>query len=187
MKNKGTLAALLPLLPLLLLLTPSELLLLTSAVLLHEGGHLAALALLGEPAPTPRAVLLGLTLTVGRPLSYRRELLVAAAGPLANLLLALPLLTLGREEVALCALGAVHALTGIVNLLPLGRCDGARILFCGAALLVPLSAAERISRAAGHIALLFLLFSLLYLLLGNGGAGALILILPLLFRAHGTP
>ncbi len=184
MRNKTLLAALI-LSPLFLFLTPAELLFFASAVLLHEGGHLIALALLGEPAPLPRAVLLGISLDMRRPLSYRRELLAAAAGPLANLLLALPLLAFSGGHTALSALGTVHALTAAINLLPIGRCDGARILFCGLAQLLPLRIAERISLAIGLVSFLFLLFLLLFLLLGTGGAGALILILPLLFRASG--
>ncbi len=187
MQNKRLFAAALPFFPLLFLLTPSELFMLLSAVLLHEGGHLAALWLLGEPPPAPHAVLLGLTLTMRRPLSYRHELFAAAAGPLFNLLFALPLLTLFKENTALCALGVIHALCGLLNLLPLGRHDGARVLFCTAALLFPLGIAEKVRSGVGISTFLFLLFSLLFLLLKEGGAGALILILPLLFRAAGTP
>ena len=158
-----------------------------SAVLLHEGGHLLAFFLLGEPAPTARAVLLGISLDPRRPLSYRRLLLTAAAGPFLNLLVAIPLLTVGKSSPALLALGIVNAFSALVNLLPIGRCDGGRILFCLSALLFPLGIAERISRAVGLLFFFLLAFSLLYLLLGKGGAGAMILILPLLFRAAEQP
>jgi hypothetical protein len=60
---------------------------LLAAVILHEAGHLLAFFLLGEPSPSLSGRAGGLLLSPrGEMLSYRRELLVASAGPLFNLL-----------------------------------------------------------------------------------------------------
>lgn len=172
-------------LPLLLLSHPAEWLLLLSAVLLHEGGHLAGFLLMREPAPTLSAVAAGLTLSPRRPLPYKSELVIALLGPIANLSLALPLLLLGRTEGVL-TLGAVHLLTALCNLLPLGGCDGGRALFSATALLFPLRVAECVRAAASSAALFFLLFSFLFLLQSEGGGGVLLLLCALLARACGS-
>ena len=173
-------------LPLLLFAAPAEILALASATLLHEGGHLLAFLLLGEPPPRPSAVLAGMTLSPARPLPYRHELIIAAAGPLSNLLFALPLLSLGTGTATL-TLGGVHLLTALVNLLPLWGCDGSRILFSLLALLLPLRIAEGIASALSLFAFFLLLFSLLFLLLLEGGGGVLLLLLSLLTRAKSDP
>lgn len=187
--SKHLAPALVWLLPLLFFATPAELLMLASATLLHEGGHLFAFAALGHPLPHPRAVLLGLTLTPRTPLSYRHEAIVAAAGPLANLALALPLLTLLDGE-GTAALGTVHLFCALSNLLPLGGSDGGRICTAILHLLFPVRTAGAVSAALGRLTLVFLLFFLLYLLLRPGGGSVLLLLICLLGRASpylGTP
>ncbi len=169
--------------PLLLFAGPAELLMLASAVLLHEGGHLFAFALLGEGVPRLSAVALGLTLDPRHPLSYRHEAIIALAGPLFNLLLALPLLLADPLPPPLKALGAVHLFSALMNLVPLGGNDGDLVLFDTAALLFPLPIAEAIRRAARLTASLLLLFFALRLLLFPGGFAALFLLASLLFRA----
>ncbi len=181
MRNKHALLALAWGIPLLLLLPPAELLMLTSAVLLHEGGHLLAFFLLGEPPPSLAAVLGGLTLVPRRPLPYRHEWAIALAGPLSNLALAIPFLIRGGEA---AAVGAVHLLTALANLLPFGRSDGARALPALLSLALSPYTAERVARGVSHITFFALLFPLLYLLLFEGGGGVLLLLLSLLSRAN---
>lgn len=168
--------------PLVLFSSPFELLALLSAVLLHEGGHLLAFFLLGEPPPRPTAVLAGLTLSPTRTLPYRHELLIAAAGPLSNLLFALPLLLFGSGA-GLLLLGWVHLLTALVNLLPLPGCDGGRTLFSLLALFLPLRIAEAVFSLLSLAVFFLLLFSFLFLLLFEGGGGVLLLLISLLSRA----
>lgn len=186
MSRRRLLVALVWALPLLLFSSPAELFALASAALLHEGGHLLAFFLLGEPPPRPSAVVAGMTLSPARTLPYRHELIIAAAGPLANLLFALPHLVLGGGAATL-TLGAVHLLTALINLLPLRGCDGARILFCLLALLFSLRIAEVVTSTLSASAFFLLLFFLLFLLLFEGGGGVLLLLLALLARARGDP
>ena len=181
MPNKAQLALLAWGGVLLLFLPLFDLLLLLSAILLHEGGHLLAFYVLGEPLPTLSAALAGLSLDPHRPLSYRHELVIAVAGPLANLALFAILLVSGRTE--LLPLAAVQLLAALSNLLPLGRSDGARILLCAASLLLPLRPAELVTRTLSLLVFCPLLFFLLYLLLLDGGDSALLLLLALLLRA----
>lgn len=94
----------------------------------HEGGHLLVLSRLGVTRRfSPR--LNGLVCTPERPLSYREEAAVAAAGPAANLLFALlSLLLLPLGHAFFLTLAFCHLMTALSNLLPLEGYDGARIL-----------------------------------------------------------
>lgn len=169
--------------PLLLFAGPLELLMLASAILLHEGGHLFAFSLLGEPPPGLSAVALGLTLDPRRPLPYRREAVIALCGPLFNLLAALPLLLVHDLPPPLRALGAIHLFSALSNLVPLKGTDGDLLLFDLSALLCPLAVADRIRVIARLSASVLLLFFALRLLLFPGGGAALFLLASLLFRA----
>lgn len=108
---------------------PSLALMTLTSALMHEGGHLLALALLGIRGGRFSARLNGLICTPARPLSYREEIAVAAAGPLTNLgfsLLFFFLRPLGRAfftSFALCEL-----FTALSNLIPVRGYDGEKIL-----------------------------------------------------------
>lgn len=109
--------------------TPSVACLTLLCALLHEGGHLLAIFLLGGGGGHFSSRLNGLVYTPSAPLSYRAELLVAVAGPASNFffaLLSLLLLPLGARfflTFALC-----HLMTALSNLLPLQGYDGERVL-----------------------------------------------------------
>lgn len=94
------------------------------AVLLHEMGHLCAFLLLREPLPHLRIGRLGFLMHACRPLSYKRQVAVAFAGPFVNLLcFALALVT--------GAMGAgayLHLFLALGNLLPIEALDGGRML-----------------------------------------------------------
>lgn len=102
------------------------------AVLLHEGGHLLAMA---RYAALPKAVRLRAGRVAieksGRLLGVKEELGIAAAGPLANLLGAgaglLFYTASGLIEAAL--FGAVHMLFALFNLLPVTGLDGGTVCF----------------------------------------------------------
>ncbi len=127
-----------------------------AAILLHELGHVLAARLCGVRQGGFRVSLFGARLRLRGVLSYRREWLVAAAGPAVNLLSAVilmcPFLRAGREAVELFLSGgtaaAVFALSSLalagINLLPVRSLDGGRMLRC---LLAPLCG-ERVADGA---------------------------------------
>lgn len=102
--------------------------------LLHEAGHIAAFRLLLRRWPrvilSPRGLRIPLR---GVLPGAGQELLLAAAGPLTNLLLSAAACLFMRcrgPRYAGCAFAAVNLLVGGANLLPLPGLDGARILAC---------------------------------------------------------
>ena len=97
------------------------------ASVVHEGGHLAAMAALGCPPTACTLGAFGARLEMGRDrlTGYGRNILVSLAGPAVNALAALVLWWCGRTQAA-----AVHALLGAFNLLPAEALDGGQILRC---------------------------------------------------------
>lgn len=180
--RKRLLPALLWALPLLLFSSPAELLMLASAVLLHEGGHLLGFFLLREPCPSLSAVAAGLLLDPKRPIGYRREILILLLGPLCNLLLAIPLLLSGAAGGA-TTLAAVHLFSALCNLFPLRQNDGGRALYDTVALFSSPDTAESVSSLISLIFLLLLTLLFLFFLLSPGGSGVILLLIALLSRA----
>lgn len=105
------------------------------AATLHEAAHLLALRLLSARVHKLCLSACGAVLQT-EPLSYGKELLAAAAGPAANLLLAL----LFAKRAPIFAL--VNLCLLLFNLLPLYPLDGGRILRAALLLLLPVRAAE---------------------------------------------
>lgn len=106
-------------------------LLVWSAVFLHEAGHLLAIRLLHCRMELAEFRLTGLNLryTPGR-MGYWQDLVIAAAGPGANLLCAGALALAGKrwpQPEPYAAVG-VHILLACFNLLPALPMDGGRIL-----------------------------------------------------------
>lgn len=102
-----------------------------SAAAFHECGHLLALFLLGEK---PRRLLVsffGMRLERAEQtsLSYGREALLYAAGPVANGLLALLFSGLSGRAPALARGVRANVLLCLFNLLPLRPTDGGQILY----------------------------------------------------------
>lgn len=104
------------------------------ACLLHELGHLCAIHLMGGRVAAFRLSVIGAEMipTHVRLFSYREELLIAAAGPLASLLIALVAASLaggvGQFEGSAFLFAGLNLAVGVFNLLPIGPLDGGRIL-----------------------------------------------------------
>ena len=107
-----------------------------AAALLHELGHLGAAAMVGIQPAEITVGALGARMGFSVPLlSYRHELLIAAAGPGVNLLCIPPCLwgirRLGGLDGAgeyLLFFAAASLALAVINLLPLRTFDGGRIL-----------------------------------------------------------
>lgn len=100
--------------------------------LLHEGGHVAVYLLLVRRLPVLRASVTGICLSMrGLTLSPGRQLMLAAAGPATNLLLAALWLAWmdgpGRYSYFGMWFAATNLLLGGFNLLPLSGLDGGQI------------------------------------------------------------
>lgn len=105
-----------------------------ACVALHEAAHLVTARLLGVPMRTLNIHPIGALARLGRERSGPvRTFAVAAAGPLANLILWLVLRTVdplvGTAEAAIVSFAASFTLTlGLINLLPGLPLDGGRML-----------------------------------------------------------
>ena len=102
-----------------------------AACALHELGHYLTLRRLGGRVRAIRLTAAGAEMVLSRPLGYWQEGLTALAGPGVNLLLALVLC--GRVEWA--AFAGLNLVLACFNMLPVGRLDGGRALYCTLALL----------------------------------------------------
>ena len=95
------------------------------AALVHELGHLVAMAALGEQ---PQSIVFGgfgvrMERRRGTRLPYQKEIWIYGAGPAVNLLVALLFFSYPQIR-------RVHLLLGLFNLLPMGVLDGGQILRC---------------------------------------------------------
>lgn len=120
------------------------------SVTLHEAGHLLLLWILRAKVRCIRLTLSGAVIET-EPLAYRKELLVAAAGPAVNA----ALLILAIHRAPLLALVSLCQL--LYNLLPLYPLDGGRILRALLLLSLPERAARLVERGVATVCLLALL------------------------------
>jgi Zn-dependent protease len=117
-------------------------------------------------------------------LSYGHELLVAAAGPLFNLFLAVALIPAlhGAEGEATFCFFAINLLSAFFNLLPIVGFDGGRVLFCISSLLFPSRFARGFCELVSLFFLLLFYFGALFIFLcENGGEYSFLLSLFLLY------
>lgn len=158
---------------------------LLAATALHEAGHLFAFLLCGERLPTFTGRQFGLLLTpTGGALSYKKELIIAAAGPAFNLLACLaliPAMRAGRAVEANFCFLALNLLTAAFNLLPITGFDGGRVLSAGLHLCLSPVAAGRIAGGVSvFFAVFFYFFALFFTACLGGGVYPLLLALFLL-------
>lgn len=144
------------------------------AAAIHECGHLLAARLLHIPISSLRISILGARLQLSDPLlSYRREWLLCAAGPLFSLLFFAIARCLGSvllhfpffEEA-----GAISAALGIVNLLPIGWLDGGRMFRASCYQILSPGIARGLLRTVSFLCFLLLWMISVYLLLRVGNS-----------------
>ncbi|MBQ9168734.1 MAG: hypothetical protein IJX67_10055 [Oscillospiraceae bacterium] len=137
-------------LALLLLLLPLQwMLAVVLAAMFHELCHAGMIRLCGGRILSVRIGVNGAVMET-EPMSNRKELLCALAGPVGGLLLILVARWLPR--VAVC--GVIHSL---YNLLPIYPLDGGRALQCGMELLFPPATAKRICDRIGQVLIVCIL------------------------------
>ena len=122
-----------------------------SSVILHEMGHLTA-SMLYRKYPVSIGIMpTGISIGLHCAYSYTEEIVIAAAGPLMNLLYAAACIYLpyGIGGTA----RDVSLLLGTINLLPLAPLDGGRIL---SALLTPICGSEVCGEISNFFSLLLL-------------------------------
>ena len=113
-----------------------------TACVCHELGHYAALRRLGGQVRGVRLTAVGAEMVLSRPMGYWQEGLTALAGPGVNLLLAL-IFCIWPASAVFSGLNLVLA---CFNMMPVGRLDGGRALYCTLALLAGPEWAGRIGR-----------------------------------------
>ena len=116
-----------------------------AAAAAHEAGHGAALLIFKERVSELRVEPWGFEMSCAGTLSYGKEIVTAAAGPIASLLLAVLLSAAGRyfsAQILYFAAG-VSFVFGIFNALPVLPLDGGRVLQNALALPLGPFAAER--------------------------------------------
>ena len=99
------------------------------AAIIHERGHLFALQTVTKKYISfPSASVFGLRIKLPEGASYKDELICAAAGPLANLLVSIPFAFIDQGTALTFA--TVNFFTAISNLVPILNSDGYRIIRC---------------------------------------------------------
>ena len=142
------------------------------ASLIHEGGHLLAMVLVGAPPENCTLSAFGARIEMRSfEVNYIQNLFIALAGPLVNVASAGVLLWCG------CLLPAVAHLTlAGLNLLPSMALDGGQVLRCVLCLVGLEWVADRVVHWTSALALLILATGSLLLLLNEKGNFSLLVV-----------
>lgn len=121
------------------------------AALCHELGHYMTVRLLGGWVDSVTFSALGAEMQIAdeRRLSYGREILATAAGPMVNLLLSVLMATAGRYAAIFYLFAGVQLVLGIFNLLPITPLDGGSILWLFVAWISDPYTADRVAANVG--------------------------------------
>lgn len=120
------------------------------ASLIHEGGHLMAMVMVGVPPQQCTLGAFGLRFDLNNTLvGYGKNLFISFAGPLANGVAAALLFWLKSPSVAM-----VHLTLAGLNLLPAAALDGGELLRCGVCLLGMETLADAVLRFTSALVLL---------------------------------
>lgn len=141
---------------------PWQVALLFSAAAIHEMGHLAAARLIGGRFDHIRLGFFGWEMDLGREaLSYRREIALDLAGPLANALACVATLLFIRRSLTEMRLFFFfcNALYGAFQLLPAADLDGGRALTAFFSLFLSRDRAEGVMRLLTGLTAVFLLWA----------------------------
>lgn len=130
---------------------------------LHELSHFTALFLLNKNCNFNGSYF-GLRISVNEFLSYKQEITVAMAGPLANIAAGLPFIFFGAENGYMTSFGILNLMTGLVNLIPVKSFDGYRILSSALNLTMPFEKANRISETLSFAVITVICFISLFLI-----------------------
>lgn len=141
------------------------------ACVCHELGHCVVIRRLGGQVDGVRLTAVGAEMVLRRPMGYWQEGLAALAGPGVNLLLAL-VFSSWRGGAVFAGLNLVLA---CFNMMPVGRLDGGRALYCTLALLAGPEWAGRIGRWLNGAGIAIMLASGA-VLAGSGGNITLLLV-----------
>lgn len=140
------------------------------ASLIHEGGHLLAMMVVGVPPQTCVIGAFGLRLDLDNALvGYGKNLMISLAGPLVNGVAAALLFGINRSDTAM-----VHLVLAGLNLLPASALDGGEVLRCGMCLIGMESLASTVVRFASAMVLLPLATASIWLLLDDANPTLLI-------------
>jgi Zn-dependent protease len=117
-----------------------------AAALAHELGHLAAVRLYGGAVRLVRLGITGLSIEYGGVMGYGAEAVIALAGPLVSLALAVAASCSGRAWGVpfMTELAGMSMALCLFNLLPIYPLDGGRAAMAGTARLLGPVAAERV-------------------------------------------
>ena len=153
------------------------------AAFLHELSHILAAKLLGVSLTHLRLDIFGAAIGIeGEISSYKKEALVALAGPLCNLISVLLLLPFSSVEgTPIYLFISASLFLGLLNLLPIKDLDGGRVLFCILAFLLSLKLASRVLSTLSFLVILSLWTLSVYLLLRLGASLSLFIFSASLF------
>ena len=147
------------------------LLMMLSAVVFHELGHVLLFYAYTRRPPSLRVDRFGLRLVSDAPLLSAEEFMIAAAGPAVNLALGLLLCRMG--DAFFFSLGTMHFLFALFNLLPYEGADGGRMLLILLRRFFSSRTAEGIFifASAGTLAFFYFLSLYLFYFTGEGLIG----------------
>ena len=139
------------------------------SAIIHESGHIIAFSVITKTFVL-RSAIDGFRLKSQKKLSYKEELLVAAAGPLANLLVFVVLLPFYESSNYLLELGIINIFTAISNLFVIESYDGYRIIECAALMLGFGNSALRVLKIISFASVsLFSIIALYFMKMLNAG------------------
>ncbi|MBO7303202.1 MAG: site-2 protease family protein, partial [Clostridia bacterium] len=138
-----------------------------SAALLHELGHLVSARLCSIPLRELKLGIFGAAIVTKDSLcSYKKEIILALAGPITNILTAVILLLFfDSENEILSYFISASFFLGILNLLPVYEFDGGRVIFSAIALCFSPKTALKVLKILSFIIIFSLWCLSVYLLL----------------------